>query len=591
MTSQQSSEHTPGQDLTTDSGFLMRLIDALDYPFYVIDTTTYEVLLANDAAKGVRYRQRVKCHALTHANASPCDSELDPCPLVRVKQTGLPTVVEHIHFDAEGNARTVEVHAHPVKDEEGRITRMIEYSIDITERKRIEQEIIAAKDAAERAAKVKSEFLANMSHELRTPLNGVIGMATLLLDTDLDEAQRDFAETVTSSANALLGLIGGILDFSKIEAGGVELESEPFALRECVDDALEAINEAATAKNLELALDIAADVPATIVGDVARLRQVLLNLLSNAVKFTEEGEITVHIVERRADEDGHVLEFRVADTGIGIPPERTRHIFEQFTQVDESVTRKYGGTGLGLAISKRLCCLMGGDIELTSKVGYGSQFTFHIKAETHTGAAIQTAASPNLAGKKILLGDDDATNLKTSSKQLKAWGGGRADPDPGARKGTPPAEGGAAPKTASKARRLDRALGAQCPLRILVAEDNIVNQTLCKRMLERMGYDPVIAKDGEVAIELLMESGADVVLMDLHMPHKGGLEATRQIRRTLPADRQPLILALTASVLDTDRRACAAAGMNGFLDKPLNHAHLADALRQAWATLSEAKSA
>jgi PAS domain S-box-containing protein len=582
----------------------------------------------------------------------------------------------------DGTLVDVEVWVVPVMIS-GEETRVLAMYHDLTETKRAEEALRQAKEAAEAATRAKSAFLAAMSHEIRTPMNAVIGMAGLLLDTPLSAEQREFAETIRTSGDSLLVIINDILDFSKIEAGRMELESQPFDLRECVESALDLLASRAAEKGLDLVTVVESDVPAAIVGDVTRLRQILVNLLSNAVKFTEEGEVVVTVsrdAETAKQGDAETvtaaLHFAVRDTGIGIPVERQSRLFQSFSQVDASTTRRFGGTGLGLAISRRLAELMGGTIWVESpsicppqaepsKGGPGSTFHFTIQAEVAKplkARPYRRGIQPWLEGKRVLIVDDNATNRRVLTLQTQAWGMLPRDTgspqealswvtsgDPfdlalldmqmpdmdgmmlareirqvrdasqlpitmlsslGQREvratgstldgldlagyllkpikasqlynvlvGIFGAEPQEAVSQATSEAPFEADLGQRHPLRILLAEDNLVNQKLALRLLQRIGYRADVAANGLEVLQSLRRQPYDVVLMDVQMPEMDGLEASRAIQEEWPAESRPRIIAMTADVMAEARQECLAAGMSDFVAKPIRVNELVAALR------------
>ncbi len=577
----------------------------------------------------------------------------------------------------DGGILWISEHARTVRDEGGRVLYYEGFIQDISRRKHAEDELRTAKEAAEAASRAKSQFLAVMSHEIRTPMNGVIGMASLLLDSPLSPEQHDYVETIRHSGDSLLTLINDILDFSKIESGRLELEHEEFVLRECIEGALDLLAPRAAEKQIDLLYEISEGAPAMVRGDTTRLRQIIVNLLSNAVKFTERGEVVLTLraeplpalspVEGPAtpgSADRARLFIAVRDTGIGIPSAAMSRLFQSFSQVDASTTRRYGGTGLGLVISQRLAEQMGGEMSAESEPGRGSTFRFSVVVEVTPNKPLPYHISPRavLGGKHLLLVDDNPTNLHILTKFAQNWeiiphtatSGVEAlalieagihfdfailDMQMPAMDGamlareirrlripeelplvlltslgqrelagdknlfavslTKPAKPGqildALVRVLTHGHAVtNRARHSAPPMkdqtihreRVLLAEDNSVNQKVALRMLERLNYRADLAANGIEVLEAVRRQTYDIIIMDIHMPEMDGLEATRRLRAEPPGGYRPWIVALTANAMQGDREMCLAAGMDDYVSKPIKTPELAAALARARAALA-----
>ncbi|MEQ1518587.1 MAG: ATP-binding protein, partial [Usitatibacteraceae bacterium] len=602
-----------------------------------------------------------------------------------------------------GNYMWVSVRAIAQRNAEGRAIRFVGSIADVTDRKEAEVALTEANVRVTEAARAKEAFLATMSHEIRTPMNGVLGITSLLNETNLNDEQRDYIRLIRASGDTLLRLIDDVLDFSKIESGRMTLESVPVEIVTVAEDAFELVAEKARDKDLALLFEIDDSVPFYLQGDATRLRQILLNLLSNAIKFTDKGEIKLHLLTRRNAEGQLVLEGRVSDTGIGIPAERARKLFQPFTQVDASTTRKYGGTGLGLAIVRRLSQLMGGDVSVESIEGLGSMFTFSLLTSEAEGLQkpYMHRDLADFLGKRMLLVDRNANRLRIQAQQYKLWGfetvtasreqaanafarGSPFDlmvidmelssPETAAMRDALEADDrqrqqrGQAPvivilmsamtraelsqrqiapalrhsafvmRPAGRAKMFDvltRALvdGAnpdvatrpytlnpvydsvyreaswishatagskqilvdppdtarreipamklgERPLRILVAEDNEINQQVIQGMLKSIGCDSDLAEDGVVAVDKAVGGQFDVILMDIHMPRLDGVTAMQNIRRARAGKICPPIVAVTAHALPGDREHYLSMGMNDYISKPIRPGELKSLLER-----------
>ena len=396
------------------------------------------------------------------------------------------------------------------------------------------RELEKATARAQSANAAKSEFLANMSHEIRTPLNAIIGLSEIVEDDPEGIDTKELLRTIRSSGDALLSIINDILDFSKIEAGQMRLEHSAFSLRQCAEESVKIVSSLAEEKGLSFGLTLDPALPGTVVGDMARLRQVLLNLLMNGIKFTERGGVSLTISRSAGGEGIDHVDFVVSDTGIGISPEQQGKLFQSFSQVDASTTRRYGGTGLGLAISQRLVQMMGGRITVESALGNGSTFRFSIPF----GRADKPEENPPLPDRAVA--DDSPENL--------------------------------------------------CPLNILVAEDNHVNQRVILMMLKQLGHDATLVENGIKALAALDKSTYDLVLMDVQMPVMNGLEAAAKICERFPSDQRPHMVALTANAMKEDRDVCLAAGMDGYISKPVRLEKLAAVLREVQTRILQKKA-
>lgn len=680
---------TMEEALRASERLLADTLNAIQDGICVLDRDM-KVVAVNDTLRqwyeGQRSLEDHRCYETFGTGNGVCKD----CPSLRAFETRTLQMKEFNRPVPGGEIDWLEVYAYPISDENGEVVAVVEHLRDISHKKAAEQQRIEhAKEleetnnqlesaiaranelalGAETANTAKSQFLANMSHEIRTPLNGIIGMTELILDDEaLTTEQREAIEIVRSSGEALLSVINDILDFSKIEAGKLELEGIPFSLRGLLEDVGDILAPRAQAQGLEFIILLPHNLPATFVGDPARLRQILINLVGNAIKFTEQGEITVKVsLEESSNsgtngDPGSMLRFSVSDTGIGIPASRLEALFHAFSQADASTTRKYGGTGLGLAICRQLAEAMQGTIGVESKVGKGSTFWFTARMPLASEQEQPTAAQQPLNGVRVLLVDDNSTNRLVYQEQLSAWGceleeaatgeEGLAALKRAAAQGNPfklvlvdfilpDMDGGELgravkedPETASshlvlmtstprrgdaakmlslgfeayltkpiKQSQLRDALGqvltqAASPekpkklvtrhtvreatgVRILLVEDNQVNQKVAIRLLQRLGYQCDLAHNGREAVKALKASKYDVVLMDCQMPEMDGFEATEAIRkREAKEGAHTPIIAMTAMAMRGDADVCKEAGMDDYIPKPIKREQLRETLER-----------
>jgi len=594
---------------------------------------------------------------------------------------------QEVFWRPDGTSFPAEFWCYPVRRGTELIASVVTF-VDITERKQVEMEMVRAREAALAGNRAKSEFLAVMSHEIRTPMNGVLGMAGLLLDTPLNAEQREYAETLRNSAEALLSLLNDVLDFSKIEAGKMSVEPISFDLRLALEEVAELLSGRTHEKGVDLIVRLAPDTPTRVIGDPGRIRQVLLNLAGNAIKFTSRGHVFLNLECESQDAHQAKIRFSVEDTGIGIPEEKLEHIFEQFTQADSSTTREYGGTGLGLPISKQLVELMGGSLDISSRQGEGSKFWFTLPLLVDKSLPAEPPPKADLTGVRVLIVDDIQTNRFVLHEQLHSWGVrndacssgvealralrmARESGDPyhiaildqqmPAMDGVTLAhhiktdpelkdtvlvmltswgqagdanrmkEAGFAAYLTKPARQtmlfdalatvwgawqqakptelitrhsLAEARNAKpAPVlpvqsqsgaapsfhaRVLVVEDNTVNQLVAVRMLEKLGCRVDMAANGSEALAMTDSLPYDIVFMDCQMPVVDGYEATRKIRQREGRDRHLPIIAMTANAMEGDRERCLAAGMDDYISKPVVKPALVQALERFLPMLAHA---
>jgi PAS domain S-box-containing protein len=658
--------------LAQDRDVLRTILDVLPEGVYVKDLEGRYCVVNSPVWKFFRAKSDQDVLGKTDFDLYPEDLAktivADDQAVVRSRQPLLAR--EERVFGGGGKSRWLLVTKVPLIDRQGDVRGIVSMARDITARKLAEEQLHKAKEAAETAAQAKSEFLANMSHEIRTPLNGVIGMTGLLLDTELSTEQSEYAETIRNSGEALLSVINDILDFSKIEAGKMLMESCPFDLRLVIEEVNDMLASKASEKNLDLILQYSSGVPRYFLGDAGRIRQVVTNLVGNAIKFTDSGHVMITVLCQEHDEHQASIRVLVRDTGPGIPPDKLNLLFEKFSQVDSSTTRKYGGTGLGLAISKQLVELMSGEIGVESSPGEGTTFWFSLPLPLNSEPTPPPVPVTDLRGLHVLIVDDNEVNRRVLQEQTTSWGmrcansvsgqealqairaahahgdsfeivitdyhmpemdgaelaaSIRADDNikdaviilltsVGDWREVRDLEGSQVNACLAKPVRQSQLMntlaaawskklaaapprGVQtslaalaskvagkftgCPIRVLVAEDNVVNQKVALRMLERLGIRADVAANGQEAVEMLAKLPYDVVFMDCHMPEKNGYEATAEIRRLQDSSQRVKIIAMTAEAVGDSRERCLAAGMDYFIAKPVRLEDLIGVLANA----------